>query len=164
MYFLDSLVPNNNAYATNVALQNTIFDKVTQCVSVARSKNQNEPITGYATGDLDPNTDIWIAGFGRLAKQEQVDMNVGYRSKALGFLIGIDRKYTDDDIYGLAVGVANNNVFESSNSNYATQIFNINAMLYGLVSITDSRYVISYNSNLAIIMNNVSDTMIILEI
>lgn len=130
-YLLNNMQPNtnNSSSSTTLAMQNIGFGKVeTRIASNGSSKKQT---AGISTGDITHNTAMWLSGLGSLAKQQAHDDNQGYRAKVLGGMLGIDRKTNNDDIYGIAFGISNANVYGISNSTFNTRILAYNLMLYG---------------------------------
>ena len=133
-YFLTSLAPNSNGLAISVAMQNSAFNKVTQRFGNYKKTNTTATsthINGIANGDLNTNHQLWFSTFGNIAKQHATEFNLGYRSRALGIIFGLDTLTNNEDIYGMALSVANNNVEELRNSNYITRMLSVNLMAYG---------------------------------
>lgn len=150
-YLLSNLEPdtNNSSSSVTLAMQNIGFDKIESRVAgtghktrlqgnrkkrnhskkSARKRATNS--SGIASGDLTPNTAMWLSGFGSLSKQHAKGDNQGYRAKILGGMLGIDTRAKNDDVYGIALGISNANVYGLENTTFNTRILGYNLMLYG---------------------------------
>ena len=139
-YILENLEPNTTTSSVTIAMQNIGFKKIE--VRVARVKeynennkhdeiNKNEAETGIASGDITHNTAMWLSGFGSLSKQRTDGDNQGYRAKILGGMLGFDFRAQNDDVYGVALGVSNANVYALVNTTNNTRILGYNLMAYG---------------------------------
>ena len=154
-YFLDNLQPNTTTSSVTRAMQNIGFNKIEVRVArhkprlhknkknrkkskrknkAAKSKKQsNKKVakSGIASGDLTHNTAMWISGFGSLSKQRTDGENQGYRAKILGGMLGFDFSAKNDDVYGVALGVSNANVYASVNTTNTARVLGYNLMVYG---------------------------------
>lgn len=133
---LQQMLPNFNANATNVALQNSVLNKIE--VRIAGLKNENPYLGGMAYGEIGCNKALWIGGFGSIAQQNAIELNDGYRAKSLGGIFGIDYKSSDYSIIGAAFAMANSNIYEFSNNNFETRILGYNGLLYGSTNLLNS--------------------------
>lgn len=139
---LQQMLPNFNANATNVALQNAVLNKIE--IRIAGLKNDDPYLGGVAYGEIGCNKALWIGGFGSIAQQNPIELNDGYRAKSLGGIFGLDYKSSDYSIVGLAFAMANSNIYEFSNNNFTTRILGYNGMLYGSSNLLHSSNLIEW--------------------
>jgi uncharacterized protein with beta-barrel porin domain len=130
-YLLSNLQPstNNSASNTTLAMQNIGFSKIE--ARVASTGKQKKQTVGIASGDITKNTAVWLAGLGSLSKQNPHNENQGYRARVLGGMLGFDSRTRREDVYGIAFGVSNANVYGIENSTFTTRILAYNLMIYG---------------------------------
>lgn len=126
---LDQLQPNLNVQASHVAVQNATLNKAEMRASGLRDASPHIP--GIAYGDIDPDTALWLAGFGSVANQKQTSSISGYRASAAGGLLGFDRKCKNGSIYGFALGYSNSNVDAALDTNFNTRIIGYHLLGYG---------------------------------
>lgn len=130
---LYQMMPNINAATANVVVQNNLFRVIRNRVVKSREivHWDHEMETGVAYGELSVNTAVWMGGFGSIAKQKSYELNAGYRTKALGSIIGFDYLFDTGSLFGLALAISNSNIYEMSNSNYTTRILGYHGLIYG---------------------------------
>ncbi len=85
-----------------------------------------------SAGDLSPTSKIWLSGFGGYSKQQAQGDYPGYYCKMFGAMLGLDHKADNDDIYGVAFGMASSNVTSLLNTESGLHIGALNAMIYAL--------------------------------
>lgn len=142
-YILTSLEPNTTTSNINIAIQNIGFNKVETRLTKAKfnnkivKNNQRLSTIGIATGDLTSNSSMWASGLGSISKQKNNGDNQGYRAKTLGGMLGFDIKDKNDDIFGLALGLSNANVYALINTTNNTRVLNYNLMVYGANTLPD---------------------------
>lgn len=128
---LYKLQPNLNSYTPNIAIQNAIFNKVE--TRIAELNSASNIRSGFAAGDLAPNTSMWFGGFGSVANQGPVQENAGYKATSKGLILGFDHITNCNSIFGFALGRSHSHVKENSNQNYVTNITGYHALFYGHV-------------------------------
>lgn len=137
---LQQLMPKQYNNAHYAAIQKSTLNKVETRMSNLRGTTPHIP-TGISSGDINADTAFWTGAFGSLANQEPYSKSYGYYSKSLGGLIGIDRFCASDNIYGLALGISNSNLYENNQSSI-TRILGYHLILYGSTDfVTDSYFV-----------------------
>lgn len=126
----NEMIANINTDRSTFVILNSIVDRVETRVAAIPAEIESD---GYISGDLSPNTSVWLAGLGNIAKQKQnaEGVNTGYRIRAAGVMGGIDGKLSEGQVFGLALGSMNSNVYEMSNNNFTTRILSAYVLQYG---------------------------------
>lgn len=124
------MIANINTDTSTFVVVNSVVDRVETRVAAIPDWGDMD---GYGSGNLCPNMSLWIAGLGNIAKQKQnaEGVNTGYRIRAAGVLGGIDGELGQGQIFGLALGSTNSNVYEMSNNNFTTRILSAYILQYG---------------------------------
>lgn len=125
---LQQLIPNLNASAPDVMLQDYVFNRIES--RIAAVTNPNTGMSGMAAGDLNPTTAMWIGGFGSIARQQAIGENPGYDSNSFGVIVGFDKLMRNNGVFGFGLAFSRNLVKEKSNVNFATGIDGYHAVLY----------------------------------
>jgi autotransporter-associated beta strand protein len=125
---LQQLIPNLNASAPDVMLQDYVFNRVE--TRIAAVTNPNSGMTGMVAGDLNPTTAMWMGGFGSIAEQQAIDENPGYDSNSFGIIIGADKLMRNNGVFGFGLAYSRNLVKEKSNANFITGINGYHAVTY----------------------------------
>ncbi|QDU35456.1 Outer membrane protein B precursor [Poriferisphaera corsica] len=84
-------------------------------------------LSGPSLRDQD-GYEVWTSAFGSYTDQDDQDNILGYRSTAVGSLVGIDRQ-SENALIGFALGYANADV-DTHNSNSSTKLDALTAGLY----------------------------------
>lgn len=124
------MIGNINTDTSTFVVVNSVVDRVETRVAAMPDWGGMD---GYVSGNLCPNASLWIAGLGNIAKQKQnaEGVNTGYRIRAAGVVGGIDGELAQGQIFGLAFGTTNSNVYEMSNNNFTTRILSAYILQYG---------------------------------
>lgn len=125
---LQQMIPNLNASAPDIMLQNAIFGRVENRIAKL-SVDLARPI-GIAAGDINPTSAMWIGSFGSIAKQQAINENPGYKANSFGAVIGFDTRLDSGGIFGMGLGLSKTIVKEYSNKNFTTDIIGYHILGY----------------------------------
>lgn len=125
---LQQLIPNLNASAPDVMLQNDVFNRIE--TRIAAITNPYSGMTGMVAGDLNPSTSMWLGGFGSVAEQQAIDENPGYNSNSFGMIIGMDKLMRNNGVFGFGLAFSRNIIKEKSNPNFTTGVDGYHAVTY----------------------------------
>lgn len=125
---LQQMVPLENFSTQSISLQNSMFNRVERRIA-ALGKKHSLPI--YSAGDVDYEHALWLAPFGTVTNQQQIEDNFGYIANVTGILLGYDQKDTPNDLFGVAIGISRGHINDRSNSGFKAKVVGYHALTYG---------------------------------
>lgn len=132
---LNSLKPNTSATPVIFSIQNILINKLE-----SRVATDPQQIAMYASGDVAPDREVWLASYGSFAQQKAHDDYQGYRSKIYGFILGGELKALNDNMYGLALGLSNADVVAITDGNTVTRVLGTNLIGYGAAQLKNNNF------------------------
>lgn len=89
---------------------------------------------------INPRVSISAATFAGMNKQRALTQNLGYKSRSMGSLYGLDYNYAKSNLIGISFAISNSNINQTSNLDYHTRIRGHHWLLYGINDLGDNMY------------------------
>ncbi len=128
---LQQMLPNLNAVAPNIAVQNAVFTKVETRMTTVRDDTISSFVSGLNAGDVCPDTAVWLGAFGSKARQQVIGDNPGYRSNSYGLILGVDTDRHRGGVYGFGLAYSRTLVHQSTYNDVVTAVDGYHALMYG---------------------------------
>lgn len=105
----------------------------------------------YVAGDELYKNDVWLAPFGRYARQSTHELLNGYVAKSAGFTLGAERQITTTSLVGIAGSYINGRIEPTDNRSSHTNMRTYQVTGYGTFNVRRQQHldwIAAYNTNM----------------